>query len=359
MVAFFITFILTNLLFSISVFTCFLSMNRNMKQSSVEMLLYSLGVGPILTTLLLYYLFLLVPHKPALFYFIIVILIYCFALLYGLKYYSIYNIKKKIMNYLNAGRKNFLCNGVLELIYRFIFILFFILLIILCYFNIVLIPLDGTDILEYGNLGKILFTERSLAPIYLLNYVGNNGFVNISYHALSFPLLHTWGSMVNELFNVKNDFYFRSISAYYALLILMIQYYWLSKISKGIALLGLISLLSSSVFFSYLFYGHLDTYRIYFLAVMLIWMGYSIRSNNLYSIFMFGIFGGFAAFAHSIGVFIVSISYVILILFLKDTWTRKIFKASIVMGLILICGGLYYLIDVFFGKGWIFGKALL
>lgn len=355
--SFLITFVLTNLAFSLAVLPGLLTLGRNMNPSRVEIFLYSLGIGPVLTSLLLYYLFLLLPHQPAFFYFCTVLFFYtCFFIL-GIKYYRVPNKEEKAGNGWQRERKNS-WKGIF-CFYNLTIGLVFVFLITLCIFNVFLIPLNGNDILEYANLGNILFAEKSLASIFSFNYSGRNGFVNLSYHAPSFPLLQTWQNTINEFFKIKYDFYFRSLSPYYGLLILMIQSYWFSKISRGVALLGLLSFLSSSYFFASLFYAHLDTYRIYFLVVMWIWMGYSIRTNSRFPIVMFGLFAGFAAFAHSIGVFIVAISYILLIVFTKDLWDKKIVNALLAMGLILICGGVYYLIDAFWGKGWIFGKALL
>ncbi len=356
---FFITFTLTNLVFSLAVLPGLLALGRNMKPSRVEMFLYSLGIGPVLTSLLLYYLFLLLPHHSTSFYFCAILIFYFLIFYFGLKYYPCHMNRKKAMNYQKGGQKKSLGSGFSDVLFKLTVLSCFAFLVVLGLFNTFLIPLNGGDILEYANLGNILFAEKSLASIFSFNYVGSNGFVNVSYHAPSFPLLHAWENMINEFLKIKYDFYFRSLSPFYGLLILMIQYYWLSKISSGVALLGLFSLLSSSFFFSSLFYCHLDTYRIYFLAVMWVWMGYSIKTHSRFAIVMFGIFAGFAVFAHSIGVFIVAISYFVLVLFRKDVGKKKILNALMAMGLILVCGGIYYLIDVLWGKGWIFGKALL
>ena len=73
MVLFIFEFILTNIIFSLIICGMFLYFDRENNYTGLEILLYSLGTGPVFTTLILYYLILLFPKHSNFFYFFIVI----------------------------------------------------------------------------------------------------------------------------------------------------------------------------------------------------------------------------------------------------------------------------------------------
>ncbi|MFC1461395.1 hypothetical protein ACFLQR_02615, partial [Verrucomicrobiota bacterium] len=213
-------------------------------------------------------------------------------------------------------------------------------------------PLDGHDILGYGVMGKIFFSERSIHPIWHSVHAPT-GFMVQTLHAPSFPLLLTWEKIVTGMFHGNSDLYFRSMSAWYALLIVFLQFYWLSKVSKYLAALGVIALLSSLAFLLMLVSYHLDSFRIFLLMGSWIWLAYAVRNNDAQSLMLFGVFSGLAGFAHSIGMIIAGINCLALFLFLKDSAINKLWKTVTALGLIMVCGGVHYVIDTFWGRGWI------
>jgi hypothetical protein len=211
-------------------------------------------------------------------------------------------------------------------------------------------PLIGHDILKYGIMGKYLYEKKSLETFWDRNHA-ISGYSSGILDVISFSLILTWEILVNGFFQVKSDLYFKSISAYYGLLILIVQYHLIAKINKLLSIVAVFALLSGLAFFQKFLAPHIDTYRIYFYLISLIYLGYTIKENDLFSLFMLGVFSGFSSNAHRIGAVMVFINCIAVILFLKGSWKDRILKTGMLITLIFIFGGSHYIFDLIWGRG--------
>ncbi len=354
MILFSLQFFLTNIIFSVIICVALIRLNREKIHSNLELLLYSLGLGPIFTALLLYYLLLFFPHHSNLFYFSTVIVIYLILSLLGRKYFSVLWIAiiKKAKNTKKTFKN-------LSAYYRVEFIVFSLVIILLLasflflyITNTLQIPLDGTDALKYGNLGKIFFVEKSLDYRWIRIYP-RTGFYFIANSAPSFSLLLTWEKMIDSFFKADKDLYFKSLSTYYALLILAVFIFWLSKKNKYLALLGVFALLSGFSFLRTFISQELDSYRIFLLVISWIFLAYAIEKKDYLSFFLLGIFSGFAAFAHTIGAIFVIFNCLTLFIFMKGNLKNKLSRTSFITILVIIFGWFHYILDTFWGFGWV------
>ena len=357
MILFSLQFILTNIIFSVIICTAIMRLNKERTHSNLELLLYSLGLGPVFTSLLLYYLLLLSPHHSNLFYLFSIFIIYLFLSFLGRKHFSVLwtDIIKKTKNTKKIFKKLNVYHQIEFIIVSSILILFLASFLILYLTNTLQTPLSGTDALKYGTLGKIFFVEKSLVYEWILPYP-KNGFYLKVHSAPSFSLLLTWEKILDSFFNVNKDIYYKSISAYYGLLILSIMFFWLSKKNKLLALLGIFTLLSGFSFFKTLITQHLDSYRIFFLIISWIFLAYSIEKKDFLSFLVLGIFSGFAAFSHSIGAIIVTFNCLALFFFMKGNLKNKLSRTSFVIILVIIFGWFHYILDIFWGFGWVIFK---
>lgn len=352
-VLFLFNFILTNIIFGLILCSCLIRLDKNISYSSYELLLYSFGLGPALTSLFLYYLLLLVPHVSNGFYVIVIISIYAGLLWFGRK--DLLVAPKEIRGRLKFGWKKYRSSSVFPKMETLFFILFFFLLILFFLHissHILLRPLTGNDILEYAAQGKALFSLKHIefrSPI--LNT--ETGFYRPSFHAPGFSLLLTWEMMIDSLWKSQNDLYFKCLSLYFGLLIILLQAYWLSRKSKRLALLGTVALLTALNFFYSFLSFHIDTYRIFFLMVAWIYLAYALDKKDSLSFLLLGVFSGLAAFAHSLGVPIALLTGLVFFAFLRGNFLAKLKAAAFVGLTMLACGGLHYVIDLFWGAGWI------
>jgi len=346
--------IITNLLFSVSICSLLMRFNEDRRHSNTELLLYSLGVGPAFTTLLLYYSLLIIPHQSNLFYLLFVLFIYLLLALGGAKSFKplYYNIRQSFKDLFCSINKSMYAR------IEFAFFISIIIILLTGYFYIYLTrllpqPLAGHDILGYATMGRILFEEKSLGPVWNERFA-ESGFLYFTSHAPSFPLLLTWEKFLNSFFCTSSDLYLRSVSTYYGLLILGVQFYWTAKKSRWLGLLAAFALMSGLGFSIGFLFKHLDTYRIFFLIMSWIYLAYTIKEKDFLSVLLFGIFSGFAAFCHRIGMILVGFNCFALFLFIDASLKKRLLKTCFVIMVLLLFGGAHYILDTFWGKGWLF-----
>jgi len=80
----------------------------------------------------------------------------------------------------------------------------------------------------------------------------------------------------------------------------------------------------------------------------------SIQSKNLPLILLLGLFTGAQAYIHSLGVFIALFIGISFFAFFPSNWKQKLQYCFLLFLVILFAGGIHYVMDVFFGTGWIF-----
>lgn len=356
MLLFFFKFFITNIVFSVILCSLLTRFNENGRYSNSELLLYSLGIGPAFTTFLLYYSFFILPHRSNIFYLILIAAVYFLIAVIGRKSFKhiFCDVKKNV-------KKVFILKGPASRKIQHISLIIIICLPLAVYLFIYLTkilpkPLIGHDILNYGIMGRMLFDEKSLAPIWITNFA-NTGFLYKSLHAPSFSLLLTWEALINSIFHVSSDLYFKSIGTYYGLLIVGVQFYWVSKQSKWLAFVAVLALLSGVAILKNFFSPHIDTYRIFFFIMSLIYLAYAVKEPDDLSIILFGIFSGFAAFAHRIGIVTTAINFSVFIVMTAGNFKLRVINAFIFVILFLVFGGDHYIFDLMLGQGgWLQAK---
>ena len=350
MYVFYLKFIITNIIFSIIISSFIIRFNKDNKYSNSEILLYCFGLGPVFTTLLLYYLFLMIPNRTNIFYLAVLISFYLVIALFGknslkiIFFEVIYSAKSVI--YSEKCRQYRIGNIIIS---SSICIAFLIYLSV--YLSHILPqPLNGHDILNYGVTGKYLYAQKTLAPIWV-NEHANSGYSYEILHPPSFSLILTWEKIINSFFQINSDFYFKSISTYYGFLIIGVQFYWAAKISKWLALISTCALISGLAFYNLFFLNHIDTYRILLYTLSVIFLAYSIKNGDFLAITMLGVFSGFMAFTHRLGLLLAVINCSAFFIFYDNNLFNKIKITSGLIILILLFGANHYIFDCIFGQG--------
>ncbi|MCP4218464.1 MAG: hypothetical protein GY765_27770 [bacterium] len=369
MISFLIKFFLTNVLFSLAVGLALVKFNqtssgcdhRKRPLSNLELILYSFGLGPVITALFLYFLLMIVPGQGDLFYFLITTAFFLFLFYMGRKSIpiAVRECKQGVASIAAAFKKSSAQGKATHIAY---WLLIVVILFVFLYFflgSTLHIPMEGHDILAYGNIGKMYYSQKSIS-YELKIYNKENGFIFTGSPKPSFSLLLTWEMILNNGFGIANksygdtravfDLYFRSISAYYALLIIFIQFLWLYGKNKYLALLGILVLLSGLRFFLTLINYHLDTYRMFFLLVSWVCLYYTFKRKDGFVLFVFGMFSGFTAFTHLIGFAVALLNGAAFGLFMEESSIKVRLKKSIqFLALFLIFGGLHYVLEALYG----------
>jgi hypothetical protein len=353
MVLFYFKFVLTGILFSLVIGALLVRFDKNRGYSSLELVLYSLGLGPAITVLILYYLMLLVPGKPHFFYLAAVFLIFGVMFIFALKGFAalgrrLYHWAKSCI----AAWKGFDTRQKIK-----ITAYWGVLSILLAGFLVIYptrtlqTPMEHHDALVYGNLAKLHYQKREVtySPVML---PAENGFVFQGTQKPSFSLLLTWEMMLNpKTANQQRDFdmFFKSTSGYYGLLIAAVFFLWLYRKNKYLALLGLLALLSGLRFFFMLLNYHLDAYRIFFLLVSWVWLAYAVKKKDRFSMVLLGVFSGLAAFSHLIGFVAAALSGMALLLFDDCRFKSRLAKVAALALFVIACGGVHYLLEAIMG----------
>jgi hypothetical protein len=343
MFLFLFKFLITNVVFSVIICSIFTRFNESGKYSNSELLLYSLGLGPVFTALLLYYSFLILPHRSIIFYLMFIAAVYFLIAVIGRKSFRriFCDVKNSINKIVIFEQNASICRKVEHIVLLSIIFISMVAFLFVYLTKILPQPLIGWDSLTHGISGRNLYYEKSLADIW----------AQYTTYPPAFSLLFTWEEFVNFIFQVKSDLYFKSISTYYGLLIISIQYYWVAKQNKWVAVLSVFALLSGVSFFISLLQPHLDLYRIFFYVISFIWLAYAVKEEDCLSLLMFGIFSGFTAFTHRIGVVIAVINCFVFFITIKSSFQMRVLKAFIIILLILAFGGDHYIFDLIWGQG--------
>lgn len=363
-------FLFTNIIFAFILCSCLRRLNKDQEHSTVELFLVSLGLAPALVTLLLYYAFLCCPPLPSVGYFLIITVVYVslfwlgrkeFPVIYvDFKYWLIREWHKLKRHEYNGSPAPGIWTRRAKEITRWFYVSLVLLVLIylaLSFRSVLHMPVDGYDALSYAAEGKALFKIKHIEFRSML-LDPETGIYLPSLHAPSFSLILTWEKILNSLVGLKSDLFFRSIAFYFGLLILAGQYYCLRIKGKWLALLGTIGLLSCFSFYCALIYIHIDTYRIFFIAVVWFYLAGALKKRDRLSYLLLGITSGMAAFAHTLGALMAAIAILVFFVFLKGSLFHKLKIASLVFFLALATGGIHYVIDTLWGSGWIFNFHL-
>jgi hypothetical protein len=302
-----------------------------------ERLMLSCTVGPSLISTLLGYLLLLVPHQSSLFYFLGVLtpflaIFFIYRLYFNTATRELWHWtrSKFTLPYLLAG----------------------IVLLTAWQYVVFTVPVLRHDTFEYATWGNTIF--RNKAVLYTHNTCDQNtGFYYVAKHGLSFPLFAVWGNIYNDMYKVSTDYFFRSITGWYWILIVCLFYYWIRSYNKTLAAVAVLCLITAPAFAASFVYYHVDTYRILLLMLSLYFFTRCVERRTTLYLVIFGVLCGLMSNAHSIGVFFTAIYYLLYVAFAKLSLRQRVNDLLLIAALTLIFGGIHYILDILFGTGWI------
>ncbi|UTW62646.1 hypothetical protein KFE98_00370 [bacterium SCSIO 12741] len=214
-------------------------------------------------------------------------------------------------------------------------------------------PVSEHDAFEYLALGKQLGRDRAITYSKYA-YFENSGFFYVGRHAFAYPLNFTLESLSDSVVGPSDALYFRAYSSFYLLLLALLLYGILRLYFRDQSFwLTLFFILNYGLIFNALQF-HLDSARIFFLlATVLVLIQWPVNPEKRHYITL-GVFMGFQAYMHSIGAIFAGIELLALVVYLTIQKTIVWPKMAQVAALALLFGGYHYVIDTFWGTGWIF-----
>lgn len=336
---------------TIPLFLCF---NSTLKEadgfSLTDRFFISMLTAPALIALMLYYMLWLMPHQTALFY--TGILAVTGSLLFTF-YFS--SIKKNILPEFSSKKSAFSFSAYSSGENLFSFVLL-ILVVIPGLLQMMFGEVNDHDWFEYGALGKVFSHNKEIIYTHE-KYFSDNGFFFIGLHGYTVPLFKTFEEFLGNLNGNKSDFFFGSISYYYNILLVSWMYVKINKKSSTASILFLLVLLLSARAFSTIFsICSIDPIRIALLYIFLYTVYRYQHAKSADKLMMIGVFGGIAAFSHSLSMLITSVSVGIICItsVLQQREKINLVGLFIMVLVFILSGSLHYLIETIWGSGWIF-----
>jgi hypothetical protein len=357
---------ITFICFPISINALILKIDKNKIIADPLPLLFSFALAPYITSLLLHYLLWLFPYQSSILYVSVVIAVFTFFLLISKDFV------KTVLNYIwsklkltgknTKGEVLLINNKYLKIyqkeqmiLYSNVALLFIILVV--CFFwvkQILFTSFEGHDMLEYAIQARHFAREKLIEYIPNRYHIENN-FFYVGLHGFSFPLIGTWEYLFSEIFGIyDNDYLLRSVSGYYCILIFVIIYTFIKKYSQFVAISVLILMFSNYGLFITLTNYHIDSYRIFMIIAAFTGLALSIKSPSAISLILFGVFAAAQAYIHSLGVFIALFLCLSSFIFYPGKLSKKVTPSFLLLFIIMLFGGIHYIVDVFWGTGWIF-----
>jgi hypothetical protein len=214
-------------------------------------------------------------------------------------------------------------------------------------------PLVDHDVLEYGVQGRIFLHDRAIV-YQRFHFDAASGFHYVGLHGFSFPLLFTWEGVWAALAGVRTDLWARSITMWYAWLLIAFCWSLLRRVDRWGAVFGCIALTAPIGFLFLMTIYHLDSYRIFFFTASLAAYVALLQRPSQDRLLLFFALAGAQAFIHSVGAILAGVMLAVLVFALPQAWGTRLQWLFRGVGVMLLMGAIHYVADVFKGTGWIF-----
>ncbi len=214
-------------------------------------------------------------------------------------------------------------------------------------------PLVDHDVLEYGVQGRIFLRDRAIT-YQRFRFDAVSGFHYVGLHGFSFPLLFTWEGLWGALLGVRSDAWVRSITMWYAWLLIAFCWSLLRRIDRWAAVFGGIALTAPIGFLFLMAIYHLDSLRIMLFTCAMAAFVAVLRAPSKERVLLFGALAGAQAFVHSVGAILAGVLVAVLLFALPIRWDKRVGWLAQGLGMMLLFGAVHYLVDIVSGTGWIF-----
>lgn len=334
--------LVTNVLFGGVVAAFLLGQNDRLQLPAWPLVLVGFGLGPLLTTVILYYLLALwhgVPQWGALLAPAMLMLV--LGLRAGDGWVSLTVLLKGVPARLLRDRS------------LWPFVVGSLFLGAITFLFLANKPLVDHDVLEYGLQGRRFLNEMSIV-YQRFQYDPGSGFHYVGLHGFSFPLLFTWEGLWASVTGLRSDLWVRSITMWYGWLLIAFCWSLLRRVDRWLAVGGGIALAVPVGFLFLLSIYHLDSYRIFFFTVSVASFVALLERPLFGRLLLFAVLVGAQSFIHSVGAILAGMLLMVLLFALPLLWGRRLRWVCIAAAVMLAMGGVHYVVDTFFGTGWIF-----
>lgn len=338
---FIILLVLTNVIFGLISAAIFLRYYDRLQLPAWPLILAGLGTGPFLLSVVLYYALLLFPGIPRSALLVVPVLVFGLLAWWGGPGWRV--LRNQITQLPGALRDPSI----------WLFLLGSAGLLVITILFLVNKPLVDHDVLEYAVQGRIFLRDGSIRYSQF-RFDDASGFHYVGLHGFAFPLLFTWEGLWGWALGVKSDLWARSVTMWYGWLIIAFVWSVFRSMGRWMAVAGIIALSASLGFLFLVTIYHLDSFRIFFFTTAFAAFVALFRSPSRERVLLLAVLCAGGAFIHSIGAILCVVMWAVLLVMLQVPLMQRIRWTIPAIGVMLLLGGLHYVLDVLIGTGWIF-----
>lgn len=304
--------------------------------NSSEITILSLGFGPALISLLLYFLLLFSPHKTDSFYIIFISAIY---IVLGLAYRRPFKkYSKEVWSALITFKKrarflklDILLMGLLALavgIYIFV--------------QAVGYPILSNDGSTYGAFGRYFYEQRSLDNFPMETADEKTGFYfSGAQHPPGLHLLYTWFYMVQG--NTSFDGLLRIVSPMYALYLVLLLWLILKERAGNYAgMFGVLLMALTPLVVWQAYENSIDPIRMFFIFASFVLLAKFLQKEVFKLVILLGASAGLALYTHAAGILALMVIVLVYLLLSRANFRQRIKWVFLMAGIALIFGGTQY-----------------
>lgn len=309
--------------------------------SQSERLILGLGIAPLLVSLILFFLFLIIPNKEGAVYVAGVFIVFLLILLFTIStkekqvaYLPLISFKK-----LMKEQKDFL-----------VFLVLSIAVMGYIFFQAIAFPISSHDGTVYATMGRILSREKNLNnfPTKVPDQTGF--YFSGGQHPPGLPLIYAWG---NFLSGTDSDYFQRTVSPMYALYLLILLWLVLKeramnfkkKSTDYAPIIGVILLLITPAFIWQAFENSIDPLRMFFVFASFVILWKTIQEKSFKLLILLGSVSGLALYSHASSTLIFAILILLLMFFLPFHFWKKVSYTLIFACVVVVIGGGQYIIN--------------
>ncbi|MCB0769866.1 MAG: hypothetical protein KDC00_05620 [Flavobacteriales bacterium] len=337
---FVVLMLLTNIAFGLITAALFLRFQDRLRLPVGPLALTGLGLGPFLLSVVLYYALLLFPGipRPAL----LVLPVLAFGLLAWIAGPGWGGLRGWITELMRALRDPSI----------WLFLLGSAGLLVVTVLFLANKPLVDHDVLEYGVQGRIFLRDGAIRYSQF-RFDEASGFHYVGLHGFAFPLLFTWEGLWAWVLRAPSDLWARSITMWYGWLIIVFVWSVFRQVDRWMAVAGSIALAASVGFLFLVTIYHLDSFRIFFFTTSMAAFVALFRAPSRARVLLLAVLCAAVGFIHSIGAILCVVLWGVVLLLLPVPIMQRLRWTVPAVGVMLLLGGVHYVLDVLIGTGWI------
>lgn len=332
-----IIFIFTYFVSGIIIYNlCCKFFKNNEYVNRAELAILSLGIGPIIISLSIYFGFLIFPtHKPWLYLFLV---IFVLTIALALAYKQIKITLKEIIIFIKSIPSKFKKQPIEIIIFSIISILIGLYIFI----QSVGYPIVSHDGSVYAFHGKYLYHEKNLNNYPMsVSDVATGAYTPLQ-HPPAMALIYTWFYIGQG--HDSSDVLARTVSPVYTFYLIALLWFVLKKrLNVRSAFFGVLMILSTPIFIWQAYENSIDTLRIFFIFSSFIFLEKYLHEKNVKTAILVGLSAGLALYVHVTGLLSLGVIGLMALIMFRGNFKSRLGLGFLILAIAFLIGAPNYI----------------